>query len=104
MASLTLKKLDARMSGYPMFSHVVTTFDQVEFVTVRKWMIETFGHSIELDIWIHDQKSDLSNPKWSWHYPGKLHATQTPNKIYIGDEVTLNWFILKWNPLTKKNS
>lgn len=87
-----------------MFSHVVTTFDQVEFVIVRKWMIETFGHSIELDIWIYSPNSALSNPKWSWHYPGKLHATQTPNKIYIADEATLNWFILKWNPLTKKNS
>ena len=94
---MNLKKLDRRMNGYGNFLYVVDYMYRPgglrNFVEVRKWCTDTFGPSVELDIW--EDFDDLKNPKWSWERGefGKSYRC----RIFIADEKTASLFSLRWS-------
>lgn len=86
------------MNGYGDFKYGVDftwNWQGARFDEVRLWCWETFGPSVELDIWAElETIGQPRNLKWCWD-------RGTYNKInrcmiYIKDDQEMNWFKLRW--------
>lgn len=93
---MRIKKLDKRMNGYGDFKYGVDftwNWQGPRFDLVRKWCWDSFGASVERDIW--DDLNPLErNAKWCWD-------RGTYNKvnrcvIYLKSDQECNWFKLRW--------
>ena len=64
-----------------------------DFAQARQWCTDTFGSTVELDIW--ERFEELRNAKWSWERGdfNKSHRC----RIFIADQQTANWFILRFS-------
>ena len=103
------KKLDGRYSHKKYFKYCVEFSKKqqgpLQFHTVTKWMIETYGYAAEIRDWqyildLHEQHRsfnitndntpDVVNFNWSW--------TNGYNdlRIYIKGDKELSFFKLKW--------
>lgn len=93
---MVLKKVDRRMNGYGRFilmaDYAYIKEGDRNFALARQWCTESFGPTVELEIW--SKYTDLQNPKWSWERGdfNKSHRC----RIYLADQQTANWFSLKF--------
>jgi hypothetical protein len=92
---MNLKKLDKRMTGYGTFLYSVDfsyRHETLSFAEVRKWCIDTWGNSVEIDIW-HNYPT-LRNPAWSWER--HQSAREYTCRIFLVSEGEAAWFKLRW--------
>lgn len=102
MKKYRVKKLDARFTGYPTFSHLIepVNVDRYVFATVynarvetflqmREWFWTTFGASREMRF-MNPHDPEISQLGWAWD------TEHNHMRIYV-KEKELNWFLLKWS-------
>lgn len=86
------------MNGYGDFLYAADYAYQKngdkEFLDARQWCTETFGPSLEIDLWQTYGTDLLKNPKWSWER-GDFAKTYRC-RIFIADQQTANWFTLRF--------
>lgn len=94
---MKLKKLDKRMTGFGLFTHVADfTYgkeDRRKFVEARNWCQEQWGNTCEIDLW--QSFNDLQNPAWSWER-GEFNKSYRC-RIFLATEKEAQWFSLKWS-------
>lgn len=98
--AVKLQKLDKRFDGHQFFKYRAkvdgTPGDkQLEFARVRNWMIDTYGKSTELDMYVilkyRTDCDEVINHKWVWK------NDEYGSYIYLADdEKLLNWFTMRW--------
>lgn len=95
---MKIKKLDRRMNGYGDFKYGVDftwNWQGARFDQVRQWCWETFGPSVELDIWAElETLNEPRNPKWCWDRGTYNKVSRC--MIYIKGDQEMNWFKLRW--------
>lgn len=97
---MILEKLDKRHTGHQHFQYLIkfhrtTNHIKVsdlyeEFCEMRNWMIDTYGHSCELDMYMslrHYNKKH--NTKWCWA------TDERKLRLYITEELVA-WISLKY--------
>jgi hypothetical protein len=93
---MKMKKLDKRMTGYGLFTHVADfTYgkeDRLKFVEARNWCQEQWGNSCEIDLW--ESYHILRNPAWCWER-GEFNKSYRC-RIFLASEKETQWFHLKW--------
>lgn len=96
---MKIKKLDRRMNGYGHFKYGVDfTKDwqsDSRFDKVRQWCWETFGPSVEYDIWEElSSPRETRNDKWAWDR-GQYNKSWRCI-IYLKSDQEANWLKLRW--------
>jgi hypothetical protein len=75
------------MNGYGKFiliaDYAYIAGGDRSFAVARQWCTESFGHTVELEIW--SKYAELQNPKWSWERGdfNKSHRC----RIYLADQL-----------------
>ena len=84
------------MNGHGKFilmaDYAYTKDCDLNFALARQWCTDSFGPTVELEIWI--KYPELQNPKWSWER-GEFNKSYRC-RIYLADQQTANWFSLKY--------
>lgn len=91
---MRIRKLDKRMTGYGYFKYGVDfswAWQGARFDQARRWCWETFGPSVEIDIWheLEDIK-EPRNERWCWD------RNQYRTMIYLKSDAERNWFVMTW--------
>ena len=64
-----------------------------EFIETRKWCIDNWGQSVEIDIW--QAYPEFRNPAWSWERnQGEKKYTC---RIFLAGEKEMMWWKLRWS-------
>lgn len=87
-------KLDKRMIGYGYFTYSIDIIQSKKFTESRQWCFETFGPSLEIDLWIPCNNISLKNPLWAWER-GWSNKTYRSRIFFLTDK-EVNWFTLRW--------
>ena len=100
MSTFNVIKLDKRHHGNQAYKYAIdcnvvsvhTNFGVriTNYRTYRDWLIDTYGHSCELNL-LHHLNSDY--PIWSWKY----EHSPTTLKLFIKDDTILSNFLLKFS-------
>ena len=98
---MKFKKLDRRMNGNGDFTYGVDfTYNPrsgPRFDHVRQWCWETFGPSVEYDIWENlDLPGETRNDKWAWDRG--IYNKTSRCIIYLKSDQEASWFKLRWLP------
>ena len=102
---ITVKRTDKRHLGSDRFKYYVDIYPEdfskefklilEKFYECRQWCWETFGPSVEYDIWDElNSPRETRNDKWSWDR-GQYNKTWRCI-IYLKSEQEANWLKLRW--------
>ena len=91
---MRIRKLDKRMTGYGDFKYGADFswhWQGARFDQVRQWCWETFGPSVEVDIWRELGTIDEPrNERWAWD------RNQYRTMVYLKSDAERNWFVMRW--------
>lgn len=94
---MKLTKLDGRMNGYGSFTHYIDfrSVSKRQFIEMRQWCSDTFGPTVELDIWEnYEGEHELANPRWTWQRDHFSHSER--RRIFFATEADASVFAMKW--------
>jgi len=100
--SFKLVTLDGRHLGHQLFKYSVklryNIDSEEDFIKIREWCWNTFGPSMELDLWMDIRYSQSKgDPKWSWHAPRTSYLNSRPlPRIYLASDRQAAEFLLRW--------
>jgi len=99
-----IRKTDRRYTGWQTFAYVVDfrkqpwgmimTTDRVErfelFRSVRDWCSQTWGSSVEKQVYLEFKDHSEMNGHWSWDIEGSYF------RIFLVSQKDRDWFALRW--------
>lgn len=94
-------KLDKRYSGYLYFKYRIQFKGDYRsrhenYCQIRKWCWDTFGQSLELDLYLKYKTSIFGNimePVWCFNYEKQFYTAL----IYLKGDKELSLLSLKWS-------